>query len=217
MKKIILAILFLVLFVGVAHAEIVVILDKSGSMDSIKTDVIGSFNGFLAGQKAHGEWQNFTLILFNDSHESKTANIKEFEPLDCETYNPSGMTALYDAIGETIKSLEDRLEPSTKAIIAIITDGKENSSTEFDAAEIKKLIKHYEKWHFWKFIYLAANQDEFEEGAKIGIVPNNIYSIDVSTSLGVSNTFHTLTNAIKEKPTDSNEPVDHSAKTSPPK
>ena len=57
-----------------------------------------------------------------------------------DEYDPMGMTALLDAIGITIDSVGKRLsetpedERPEKVIIAITTDGEENSSREYTKA-----------------------------------------------------------------------------------
>jgi hypothetical protein len=45
--------------------EIVCIIDRSGSMESIKDDAIGGFNTFLEAQKAQQGEALMTLILFD--------------------------------------------------------------------------------------------------------------------------------------------------------
>ena len=47
------------------------VLDRSGSMESMASDVVGGFNGFLADQQSDGADALMTLIQFdsNDSHE----------------------------------------------------------------------------------------------------------------------------------------------------
>ena len=48
--------------------EIVCIIDKSGSMQLIKSDAIGAFNNFLEGQKALPGEARVTITLFDTDY-----------------------------------------------------------------------------------------------------------------------------------------------------
>lgn len=166
--------------------EIIVIADRSGSMQSIKDDAIGGFNTFLQEQqKVEGE-ANLTLVLFDDQYEVpiESKPINEVAQLNEDTFVPRGMTALNDAIGKTIAKLREK-NPK-KAIVCIITDGMENCSREYtNAGSIKKLMEEV-KDKGWEVIYLAANQDAFAEGGMRGIANNKNFTAD---SVGVRSAY----------------------------
>lgn len=156
--------------------EIVVILDKSGSMGIIRKDAIGGFNTFLKDQKAHPGEANLTLVLFDNGYTLHPAvPIQEVPELDESTYYPGGGTALLDAMGraitETGKRLADKAEADRpdKVIVVIITDGEENSSHEHNRKQIAEMIKRQEETYKWKFLYLGANVDAFAEAHGMGI------------------------------------------------
>ena len=180
--------------VSAAQIEIVCVLDKSGSMQKIQSDIIGSFNTFLSNQKQSTPEAMFTLVLFDTDIVSKRKVIKEFEPLTSEHYDPDGYTALYDAIGSTITDLEDAVDKETIVIFAIITDGLENSSDQYTSKDIKYRISHYESWHPWTFLYLAANQDAFVESQKIGVEQGHWVDITLDTFEDCSGVFNTISN-----------------------
>ena len=180
--------------VSAAQIEIVCVLDKSGSMQKIQSDIIGSFNTFLSNQKQSTPEAMFTLVLFDTDIVSKRKVIKEFEPLTSEHYDPDGYTALYDAIGSTITDLEDAVDKETIVIFAIITDGLENSSDQYTSKDIKYRISHYESWHPWTFLYLAANQDAFVESQKIGVDQGHWVNITLDTFEDCSGVFNTISN-----------------------
>ena len=195
MKKllIILAIIFCTATTALsASIEIVCVLDKSGSMEIVREDIVGSFNTFLSAQKESAPDAIFTLILFDSNSALKTKNIKDFDELTYDQYKTEGNTALYDAIGAGISDLESRITPETIVVFAIITDGEENSSTEYDSDDIKYRISHYENWHPWTFLFLAANQDAFSESQKMGISDGNWGNISLTNSTDCSATFDTL-------------------------
>jgi uncharacterized protein YegL len=119
--------------------EIGFVLDRSGSMESMRLEAIGGFNAFLAShQKAAGE-AKLTLVLFDHeyivTHDGRP--VKEVPALDPRTYVPRGTTALLDASGRTINTIGERLdkmpeaERPGKVIVSILTDGLENASQEF--------------------------------------------------------------------------------------
>lgn len=168
--------------------EIVNIIDRSGSMASIRKDAIGGFNTFLQEQKSFPSEARVTLVLFD--HEYLVIHdgvpIQDTPDLNEFTYVPRGRTALYDAIGRTILTIGNRLsetpeeERPEKVIISILTDGEENSSTEFTADQIKEMITHQQEVYKWDFIYLAANQDAFEVGCAMGISEASTMSFEAS-------------------------------------
>lgn len=147
--------------------EIITILDRSGSMGSIRQATIDGFNLFLGQQKDQPEDANFTLVQFDDQYEVPipTQSIRSVPPLTTKTYQPRGSTALNDAIGRTCKELQDRLQAlapnqhPTAVIIAILTDGFENASRYYNQHQIASLIAKHREEDKWEFIFLAANQD----------------------------------------------------------
>lgn len=148
--------------------EIVAILDRSGSMNSIRDDAIGGFNTFLAEQQGVKGAANLTVILFDDKYEVPVdaEAVKSAVPLTRDTFVPRGMTAMNDAIGKAIATLEAKAPD--KAIVCILTDGQENASREYTTAQVKEKITACEK-RGWRVVYLAANQDAFAVGAAYGV------------------------------------------------
>jgi hypothetical protein len=152
------------------------VLDESGSMGDIKSDTIGAFNDFIREQKKVEGLADCTLVKFNTKIEKVYENrsIQELPMLDETNYKPSTYTRLYDAIGHTINQVKSKLnetveeEKPEKVLFVILTDGKENRSTDFNRTEVFEKITKREK-KGWAFIYLGANQDAMVEGGKIGI------------------------------------------------
>lgn len=144
----------------------VFILDRSGSMESCLDDTIGGFNSFVREQEIDGG--SLTLVLFDHEYSLlyDKKPIDQVELLTRKTYVPRGSTGLLDAIGKTIKNMEEGRTPT----VAILTDGMENASHIFTRAHIKDLIEQKTK-EGWTFVYLGANQDAFSEAGSIGIAP----------------------------------------------
>jgi len=155
---------------------IAVVLDRSGSMSSMRDDAIGGFNSFLAEQQEAPGEALFTLILFD--HEYITVHdgvpIKDVPPLDRNTFVPRGNTALLDAIGRTVNVMEATIgkmkeeDRPSRQIVAILSDGHENWSQEFKRHDIKKIIEDRSK-HGWDFMFLSAGLDQFADAQAIGV------------------------------------------------
>ncbi len=168
---------------GFGPTEIIVILDRSGSMETMEKDMEGGLKQFIKDQQAMKGRANLTLIQFNDEYEMvyDSTGICTIEDIDIV---PKGNTALLDAIGKTL----DRLRWNNRTICVIITDGLENASVEYTKSQVSELIKFKEKLG-WKFIYLGANQDAIQEGGSIGFNPFHCVTFD---STNVSGTIDAM-------------------------
>jgi hypothetical protein len=183
--------------------EIVVIIDRSGSMGSVIDDAIGGFNGFLARQQAEDSapaW--FTLIQFNDRCETVFSgiDIRSAVPLDRRTYVPSGNTALLDAVGKGINDVLQRTEGHTgKVLFAILTDGHENSSRLYTRSEIQSMVEARQEAG-WEFVYLGVGLEQFDAeavGAGIGIRADKVATY-VKNKEGVDLASTQMDNAVVE-------------------
>ena len=155
------------------------LLDRSGSMDSIRGDVIGGFNAFLAAQQRDGEDALVTLVQFDsqDSHEvvHDAVGVADVPPLDDETFIPRGGTPLLDATGLLLARAETRAakrrkkgKPAEEILVVTITDGQENQSREFSLAKIQRKIASLEK-KGWTFAFLSAGLDAYGEARSLGV------------------------------------------------
>jgi uncharacterized protein YegL len=159
--------------------EIAFILDQSGSMDSIKAGTLEGVNAFLDQQKRENAAYpvRFSLTLFSTKIEARhsSAPVTDVPSLSETTYLPDGGTALLDAIGMTIDSLGKRLaetpeaERPAKVIVAIMTDGEENSSRIFSWDQISEKIKHQTDVYKWEFLFMGANQDAIATASRMNI------------------------------------------------
>lgn len=156
---------------------IAVVLDRSGSMASIRQATIDGFNEFLAAQKAAPGKATFTLVQFDHEYivVCDRQPLAEAKPLDGQTYVPGGTTALLDAIGRTINDLGGQIasmpeaDRPSRVLFTIITDGYENASHEYTRSRIFEMITHQREKYAWEFMFLAANQDAIASGGEIGI------------------------------------------------
>lgn len=180
-------------------AEIVCIVDRSGSMQSIARDAIGGFNAFVAAQRKLPIPARLTLVLFDNEYEVVHAGIplENVPDLTPATYVPRGATALLDAIGRTIDTFGKRLaetpeaERPGKVIVAILTDGEENASHTYNLTQISDTIQHQQAKYSWEFIFLAANQDAIQAGKMMSISPDRSIAWN-STGVGVQSAYASM-------------------------
>ena len=154
--------------------HIYLLLDRSGSMQSIKADTEGGFAAFVEEQKRTPGDCRVTLAQFDNHYEVVYTDrpIAEVPALDLQ---PRGSTALLDAMGRLITdagaqlaALPDDQRPGT-VIVAIMTDGHENASQEWTHPAIKALVEQQTGQWGWQFLYMGADQDAIEVGRNIGI------------------------------------------------
>ncbi len=153
--------------------ELVFILDRSGSMGGLESDTIGGFNGMIERQKKEKEKVNVTTILFDDEVEiiHDRFPIDAVRPLTDKEYYVRGCTALLDAVGHAINKIDNvqkhlpEEHRAGKVLFVITTDGLENSSTEFNYNNIKRMIEA-KKECGWEFLFLGANIDAGKEAEK---------------------------------------------------
>lgn len=178
---------------------IVMVLDRSGSMESIRKDTIGGFNAFLTDQqKLPGEC-SLTLAQFDTEYEivHQNINLKDVPPLSFLTFVPRGGTALLDAIGRTINAVGAELaalleeQRPGKVFFVVLTDGAENSSREFNRTKVFEMIKKQKETYSWEFIFLAANQDAISVGQTYGISRASSMTCN-ATSAGIKGTYDAL-------------------------
>lgn len=178
------------------YTHISVVLDRSGSMASIKEDTIGGYNQFLSDQKAVPGKAALTLVRFDHEYDlvCDSIPIGEAKPLDSATFVPRGNTALLDAIGRTILDLGANLEKLSdderpeKIIFVIVTDGQENASREFTLAKVNEMITHQQDKYAWQFVFLGANQDAIREAGRMGIAAASAMSY-AADSKGVADSY----------------------------
>ncbi|MFM7807369.1 MAG: vWA domain-containing protein [Planctomycetota bacterium] len=166
-----------------------VILDRTGSMESIRQDTIGGFNGFLREQQAQPTPATFTLVQFDSQAPYEVLHsftpIGMIPPLTEASYVPRAGTPLFDAIGRGITDLEGRLEAMpadqrpAKVVFVIVTDGHENASREFTGRRVKAMIEARRRGG-WNFVFLSADEQAIPDGDSVGI--DTDYSLGVAKS-----------------------------------
>jgi uncharacterized protein YegL len=182
------------------------ILDKSGSMDNVISETVNGFNEqvqMIKNLKEKYPEQEIIVSLTTFNHYvdhdlflTKPSQLKELKALRgrptnrhgiAETVNfvyfPSGLTALYDAIGRSVNKLREKIKKEIKnneasAVVVIITDGHENASREYSYEDIRQLIGKLEKSNNWTFSYLGATPDAVDIARGMNIASHNAMYYD---------------------------------------
>lgn len=146
------------------------VIDRSGSMASIKNETIGGFNSFIDEQRELPGKAKVTYIQFDHVYETvyRDMDIKEVPKLNGLMYQPRGYTALYDAIGTALSEGMERSNPDEQNILVVLTDGAENSSKEYKQGDVKRLMNRAED-QGWKVLFLGANIDVAQVSSGIGM------------------------------------------------
>ena len=170
------------------YTHISVILDRSGSMESIRDDTIGGFNTFLNEQRQQPGKATLTLVQFDSQDPYEVIHrflpVGDVPELTPATYVPRATTPLLDAIGRGINDLEKCLfdmppaERPAKVVFVVITDGQENASREFRRDQILKMIKDKEGHYGWQFVFLSADLDAMEDAERQGFQPRFSLAFD---------------------------------------
>ena len=156
--------------------ELVFILDRSGSMGGLEQDTIGAFNAMIDKQKQEEGACYVSTVLFD--HEVQTLHdrvpLTDIAPLTDEDYYVRGCTALIDAIGMTVRHIEEvhryirKEDVPAHTMFVITTDGLENASREYSADQVRKMIEAKKK-DGWEFLFIGANIDAVQTAKHFGI------------------------------------------------
>lgn len=157
--------------------EIVMILDRSGSMSGLEKDTIGGYNSFIERQKKTEGTAFVSTILFDDTTEvlHDRVDLAKIEPITDKDYYVRGCTALLDAVGGAICHIgnihkyareEDRPEHT---IFVITTDGMENASRHYTYDKVRRMVQRQQEEYGWEFLFFGANMDAIAAAGSFGI------------------------------------------------
>ena len=173
------------------NLDLIFLIDRSGSMSGFEKDTIGGFNSFIERERKKEFQTRVTTVLFDDSYEMlyERKPIGEVSELTENEYWVRGCTALLDAIGKTINSLDRKID--NKVLFVIMTDGLENASREYSKSQITNLINS----HSWEFIYIGADIDSYSEAGHIGIKKSRVANYSKS-KVGVEKLYKSIDCAV---------------------
>lgn len=184
------------------RTRIALVLDKSGSMSSVRNEAITGFNEAIDEIIAAGDnGGDTTVSLFTFNHDVDTEflhrRVEQIERLTNSTYCPCGSTALRDAVGEAIKSIQavDDLDGDAAALVIVVTDGYENASKVWSQNDLAEKIQELEDTEKWTFTFMCANIDPKRIEQEFNVQPGNVATF-VSSSQGMREMSVTLDGGI---------------------
>ena len=154
------------------YTALLLVIDRSGSMSTIRDDMVGGLQNLLAAQAKLPGTLTVDIVTFDDEIEHQAVFA---DPATVKIQlEPRGMTALLDALGESLEGFRSALQalpvharPETVQVV-VVTDGHENASRRYTTAQVKRLITDLtEEWK-WDFVYLGANHDAITVGGDLG-------------------------------------------------
>lgn len=165
-----------------------IILDESGSMESIKPSIINGFNELVQSikgiQKQFPEQEHDISIISFNGLGNKVLHfmddVSKLNTIDSRNYKPDAMTPLYDAMGFSFTKLKKELElqENYNVLVTILTDGEENDSKEYSGAVIKNMIEELSKDN-WTFTYIGTDHDVEKMATNLSIKNTMVFEKNV--------------------------------------
>ena len=183
------------------------LLDRSGSMQPVASDVVGGFNQFVADQAAKPGKARLTAVQFDSDNPFEIildrSRIDRVPELTSAVYWARSMTPLYDALGMLIERADRRIKrrvkenrPAEDQLVVVFTDGLENASRKFNLRQVFDMVRDRMDQD-WTFVFMGANQDSYAEGGHIGLVDGNIQDY-AATPESVAAAFRSMSRATRE-------------------
>ena len=186
--------------------ELVLILDRSGSMSSCARSTVDCFNDFIEKQKQENSGAVYvSVVLFNQGREVfyNRVGLYEVRPLTVGEFRASGGTALYDALASGIHHIGKAYkyarpdEAPGKTIFVVITDGAENSSRLYTLEETRKMVEREIREYGWEFLFFGANLQAKEVAQALGFKEENAVDY-ICDEIGSTQTYDALNSFVSE-------------------
>lgn len=155
-----------------------VLLDRSGSMESMRADVVGGYNNFVGEQRRTAGKARVTLVQFDSQDPQEVlldaVRLDRVPELTPETFVPRGGTPLLDATAAMVEAVRGRASvrktlgrPAEEIVFVTVTDGEENQSARNSLDDVRRLVEEGKK-DGWNFVYLGAGIDAYGDAARLG-------------------------------------------------
>jgi Mg-chelatase subunit ChlD len=183
------------------YTALMLIIDRSGSMSSIRDDMVGGLTTLVEEQRKQPGLLTISMVSFDNQvelqHQMAAPSAVNIQ------LEPRGGTALYDAMGfglntlqADIDALPDHAKPETVQVV-VVTDGHENASAEYSGKTVKQLVTEKTK-NNWDIVFLGANQDAVMKGAELGIDRDRSMSYGPNSG-GVTNATESLNRYVSDR------------------
>jgi hypothetical protein len=177
--------------------HITMLIDRSGSMQHIQSDVVGGVNGYVGTQDPKD--LTVSVVLFDDvdRYEVIRDNVSRWKAIMPHEYVPRGMTPLWDCMAQAINAVERDVE--TQEIFVIFTDGEENASRETRPEDLAQLVEQRTEKDEWVFTYLGAGHDVVTAAGRVGIRAGNSvdFQADRAGTEAVYSAASAMTSAVR--------------------
>ena len=164
--------------------NVYLLLDRSGSMQTLWTEAIGSINGYVSNLPKD---TNVTLAVFDSISYDLIRNTKakSWEEVSAEEVSPRGSTPLYDSAARLLwRAFDDNPK---RAAFVVMTDGEENHSKNFNQSSVKQLIQQAEAKD-WQVIFLGANFEKVgDQAQRVGLQTDKFMNISAANLRGSMN------------------------------
>ncbi len=165
-----------------------ILLDRSGSMQSLWVEALSSVNAFakeLANKNdGNAVDSHVTLAVFDEQAGLQFDVLRRKQPalhwdkVTDSDASPRGMTPLLDAMIRII-ALADADNPG-KAVIVVMTDGQENASKEVTRDGVKAALERV-KAKGWEVVFLGANFDNISDASSVGVAGGKQMAMSAGT------------------------------------
>ena len=177
--------------------DIIIVLDKSGSMESMGLEPVQAINSFIKTQQDNKNYGKLSFYTFNDTVTKVYDNLDIMSITPFTSYSPYGTTALYDCISQVI-SEKMETERKTNVALIIVTDGGDNSSKSCTSQHINFLLKKQETEYNWKITYLFSNIESLQEGGKLVIRRAGMSHFDQRTPGSLNNVMNSISQQLSQ-------------------
>lgn len=164
------------------YTGLLLVIDRSGSMSTIRDDMVGRLTELLRKQAAEPGRLTVDVVIFDNVVEATHVLAS---PEDVMIgLEPRGSTALNDALGRSIAEYGRRLaamaegERPGNVIVVVATDGLENASREYSGEQVRDMVSHQREAYGWDFVFLGANQDAVLTGTRLGFRSDSSIDFD---------------------------------------
>lgn len=156
------------------ETHVLLILDESGSMTSVREPTVQAFNEVIQSLKLRpaDERNTLTLTTFHSelTYHYTMLDVAEVAEITMDQYKPRSMTALYDAVGTTINRVREAVKndgPNVAYLVYILSDGGENDSKQYKQHQIASLLTELKSTGRWTINYIGTDHDLADVQSKI--------------------------------------------------
>lgn len=166
-----------------------ILLDRTGSMADIWDEALTSVNAYADSFAADAPGAEIagadiktavTLAVFDHQDGLQFDVLRDkvdpahWNKVTNDEANPRGMTPLYDAIGRIVSRAE--ADAPEKAVIVIMTDGLENSSSELTKQGAKAALDRA-RAKGWEVVFLGAEFASFSDAEAVGMAASKTMAV----------------------------------------